>query len=156
MATNDALKCVRPNRLLQKIMQNQKLFGDMTLLLGGYFRRTLPVVPHGRRSDIVEASIKFHHNWKSFKLLELKSNVRSVDTLFSEWLLKIGDGSLTNMHGLPDYIIEIPSEMIFKDNGTEKTPCESLIREIFGNKLCSGDVSKFCKRCNPLPKKRSC
>src|SRR5690348_14880314 len=124
MTPSDALRCV--NKLLQDIMQNEKPFGGKVLLLGGDFRQILPVVPHGSRSAIVEASIKFNELWNTIHILSLKNNVRSVDPEFSDWLIRVGDGSVTNNYGLSEDIIEIPAQMICSD---------SLITEIFGEKL---------------------
>uniref|UniRef100_A0A8C5PSH2 ATP-dependent DNA helicase n=1 Tax=Leptobrachium leishanense TaxID=445787 RepID=A0A8C5PSH2_9ANUR len=97
MAPSDALRCV--DKLLQELMKNNKPFGGKTIILGGDFRQTLPVVAHGSRSAIVESSIKFNTLWDKFKIIKLQTNVRSVDPEFSSWLIKLGDGKLTNEHG---------------------------------------------------------
>jgi hypothetical protein len=141
MAPSVALKAV--DRLLKEIMKSTKPFGGKVLLLGGDFRQTLPVVPHGSRSAIVEASLKFNALWHKFKILHLNSNVRSVDADFSDWLIKLGNGDLTNDHGLSEDIIEIPDSMICK---------ESLIKEIFGDKLSVVDIGKFSKMAILCPK----
>jgi ATP-dependent DNA helicase PIF1 len=141
MAPSVALKAV--DRLLKEIMKSTKPFGGKVLLLGGDFRQTLPVVPHGSRSAIVEASLKFNAHWQKFKILHLNSNVRSVDADFSDWLIKLGNGDLTNDHGLSEDIIKIPDSMICK---------ESLIKEIFGDKLSVDDIGKFSKMAIICPK----
>jgi hypothetical protein len=141
MAPSLALKAV--DRLLKEIMKCTKPFGGKVLLLGGDFRQTLPVVPHGSRSAIVEASLKFNVMWHKFKILHLNNNVRSNDQEFSDWLIKLGNGDLTNDHGLSEDIIEIPDSMICKD---------SLIKEIFGDKLCIEDIGKFSKMAILCPK----
>src|SRR6267154_1729110 len=132
MAPHNAIACI--NRLLQEIMRNNKPFGGKLIILGGDFRQTLPIVPHGSRSAIIEASIKFHNLWNDFNILKLTSNVRSVDPTFSVWLIKLGNGELTNDKGLPEDIIEIPDHLI----------CEgSLIKEIFGDSLSGQDIDKY-------------
>ena len=141
MALSLALRAV--DKLLIEIMRNNKPFGGKTLLLGGDFRQTLPVVPHGSQSAIVEASIKFNELWHKFKILKLQNNVRSVDPEFSEWLIKLGNGELSNTHGLPDDTIEIPSDLIC--NG-------SLIKEIFGERLTPENVTSFSKMAILCPK----
>jgi hypothetical protein len=141
MAPSEALKAV--DRLLKEIMNNTKPFGGKVLLLGGDFRQTLPVVPHGSRSAIVEASLKFNALWDKFKILQLNNNVRSVDPEFSEWLIKLGNGDLTNDNGLSEDIIEIPDSMICK---------ECLIKEIFGDRLCVEDIGNFSKMAILCPK----
>ena len=94
MAPSTALKAI--NRLLQEIMRHTRTFGGKVLLLGGDFRQILPVVPHGSRAVIVEASIKFADLWEKFQVLCLKNNVRSIDADFSDWLMNFGNGDLTN------------------------------------------------------------
>ncbi|UYV69181.1 hypothetical protein LAZ67_6002683 [Cordylochernes scorpioides] len=85
MAPKDALRCI--NNLLKEIMQNEKPLGGKTIVFGGDFRQTLPVVPHGTQAAI-------------------------VDSKFSAWLLKLRNGELTNDLGLDSDTFEIPSEMV--------------------------------------------
>ena len=141
LAPGIALKAC--DRLLKEIMQNEKPFGGKTLMLGGDFRQCLPVVPHGSRSAIVEASVKFSELWQKFIVVKLKNNVRSVDPDFSNWLIELGDGKLSNTHGLSDDIIEIPASLICHG---------SIIKEIFGEKLSPDDVAKFSKMAILCPK----
>jgi hypothetical protein len=141
MAPNCALKSI--NRLLQDIMQNKNPFGGKVLLLGGDFRQTLPVVPHGSRSAVVEASVKFNQLWKQFQILKITNNVRSNDPEFSDWLIKLGDGNLSNDIGLAEDIIEIPDKHICHG---------SIVKEIFGDKLTPDDVERFSKMAILCPK----
>uniref|UniRef100_A0A8C5WCT2 ATP-dependent DNA helicase n=1 Tax=Leptobrachium leishanense TaxID=445787 RepID=A0A8C5WCT2_9ANUR len=96
MAPSDALRCV--DKLLQELMKNNKPFGGKTIILGGDFRQTLPVVAHGSRSAIIESSIKFHPLWDKFRIIKLKINVRSVDPEFSSWLI-ILDSIVKEIYG---------------------------------------------------------
>uniref|UniRef100_A0A8C5R4S8 ATP-dependent DNA helicase n=1 Tax=Leptobrachium leishanense TaxID=445787 RepID=A0A8C5R4S8_9ANUR len=114
MAPSDAFRCV--DKLLQELMKNNKPFGGKTIILRGDLRQTLPVVAHGSRSAIVESSIKFNTLWDKFKIIKLQTNVRSVDPEFSSWLIKLGDGKLTNKHGFQKDIFQIPPKMIYKEN----------------------------------------
>jgi len=141
MAPGIALKAC--DRLLKELMQNQEPYGGKTLMLGGDFRQQLSVVPHGSQSAIVEASIKFNEYWQKFNVIKLKNNVRTVDTDFSNWLIQLGDGKLSNTHGLPDDIIEIPTSLICT---------HSIIKEIFGERLSPHDVARFSKTAILCPK----
>lgn len=141
MAPSAALKAI--NRLLQEIMQNTRTFGGKVLLLGGDFRQILPVVPHGSRAAIVEASIKSDDLWEKFQVLRLKNNVRSVDADFSDWLMNLGNGELTNNHGLSEDTIPIPDDLICKDD---------IIKEIFGDQLAIENVAQFSKKAILCPK----
>src|SRR5258705_12195656 len=130
MASKFALQVV--NSLLQEIMQTDVLFGGKTFLLGGNFRQTLSVVPHGSRSVIVESSIKFFTCWDAFHLLRLHQNIRSVEPAYSDWILKMGNGEMLDSDGLPQDVIEIPKEII----------ATSIVEEIFGISLESFDTTK--------------
>jgi len=73
----------------------------------------------------------------------LHSNVRFTDKQFSDWLIKLGDGNLTNDNGLQEDIIEIPSTLICN---------ESLTSEIFGENLNAESVSSFATKAILCPK----
>ncbi|GKE44063.1 ATP-dependent DNA helicase PIF1-like protein, partial [Tanacetum coccineum] len=49
--------------------KQDKLFGGVTVLLGGYFRQILPVIPKGKRAYIVHACINRLELWKHCKVL---------------------------------------------------------------------------------------
>ncbi|CAN1825641.1 hypothetical protein LINPERHAP1_LOCUS31239 [Linum perenne] len=51
-------------------------FGGKTVLLGGDFRQTLPVVPKGSREDNINASLPRSYLWNSCTLLHLQVNMR--------------------------------------------------------------------------------
>lgn len=137
MAPKYALAAV--DRLLKEIMQNDVPFGGKVLLLGGDFRQTLPVVVHGSQSAIVESCIKYSTHWNLFTKLPLTENVRSVDSSYSQWLLKLGSGERLNSSDfLPADMVEIPEEMI------SKSP---IAEEIFGTQLPKfEDVMKVSNR----------
>lgn len=67
------------------------------------------VAKHSDRTKIVEANIKFHPMWRKFKNSVIKSNVRSVDQSFSEWLLPIGHGELDKTNGLSEEMKAVPT-----------------------------------------------
>uniref|UniRef100_A0A8C5M9U6 ATP-dependent DNA helicase n=1 Tax=Leptobrachium leishanense TaxID=445787 RepID=A0A8C5M9U6_9ANUR len=103
----NALRCV--DKLLQELMKNNKPFGGKTIILGGDFRQTLPVVAHGSRSAIVESSIKFNSLWDKFKIIKLQTNVRSVDPEFSSWLINL---EIYGDHLQPDHISQFEKTAI--------------------------------------------
>jgi hypothetical protein len=141
MAPSVALTAV--DKLLQEVMTSTKPFGNKVLLLGGDFRQTLPVVPHGSQSAIVESSIKSNPLWGKFTVLKLQTNVRSVDPEFSDWLIRLGNGELTNDQGLPEDTIEIPQTLLCDGN---------LIIEIFGETMTPADAPRFAKMAILCPK----
>ncbi|ELP91476.1 hypothetical protein EIN_143760 [Entamoeba invadens IP1] len=90
-----------PKRMLQCIdtflrnVGNKKLpFGGKVVIVGGDFRQTLPVVPHGSKNDIVKTCVKMAPVWRRFEKLELRENMRSVGQKeFNHWLLEVGNGN---------------------------------------------------------------
>jgi hypothetical protein len=78
------------DRTLRDILRNKnensskKPFGGMTVVLGGDFRQILPVLPKGKRHNIVGASIKRSYLWQHFKILKLTENMRLISMTDSE------------------------------------------------------------------------
>ena len=69
-------------------------FGGKTVLLGGDFRQILSVIPHGKRPDMVLASISKYYLWKMARVFSLFINIRlrQEDKDFAKWILEVGDG----------------------------------------------------------------
>jgi len=90
MSKNDPLNEFRP-------------FGGMTVVLGGDFRKILPIVRKGTRQDIVDALINSLKIWAYCIVLRLTVNMRlgasSVPAEqeeianFGKWILSFGDGN---------------------------------------------------------------
>ncbi|GKA71970.1 ATP-dependent DNA helicase PIF1-like protein [Tanacetum coccineum] len=85
--------------------KRNKIFGGVTVLLGGDFRQILPVIPKGKRNEIVQACINRSELWKSCKVYTLSRSMRvneysttgEIDTRkqqFNKWVLDVGDGNL--------------------------------------------------------------
>jgi len=82
-----------------------KQFGGMTVVLGGDFRQTLLVIPHGRKHQVLNASITRSYLSQQCKVLQLTENMRltcppladfeSVELdKFAQWLLYIGNATV--------------------------------------------------------------
>ncbi|GKB25186.1 ATP-dependent DNA helicase PIF1-like protein [Tanacetum coccineum] len=56
--------------------KRNKIFGGMMILLGGDFKQILPVIPKGKREDIVQACINCLELWKHCKVSTLKRSMR--------------------------------------------------------------------------------
>lgn len=98
------------------------LFGGKTIVLGGDFRQTLPV--------IIASSIASSHLWSQFRLMTLKENMRlfrsglsleeqSLAQSFASWLLDVGDGNIGEIdeEGNRDTAwVEIPERYCIKDD----------------------------------------
>ena len=100
------------DRLLQDIHGNKSVMGGVTVVLGGDFRQTLPVVPRGTKADELSASLKASPLWKKVRKLKLTINMRvhlfgdNSAEEFAKKLLSIGNGQLfwngeLKMHQVP-------------------------------------------------------
>ncbi|PIA65100.1 hypothetical protein AQUCO_00100527v1 [Aquilegia coerulea] len=96
------------DRTLRDIREINEPFGGVTVVLGGDFKQTLPVITKGTRQEIVRACLTKSHLWSGVRLLTLVKNMRlnSNDTenvKFADYLIEIG----TN----PKEDVELPSEI---------------------------------------------
>ncbi|KAJ3685199.1 hypothetical protein LUZ61_014363 [Rhynchospora tenuis] len=119
-------------------------FGGMTIVLGGDFRQTLPVVAHGTRHDTITASIVHSYLWDRFIVLRLTQNMRlmrcdgnPIETAriaeFATWLLAVGDGQVPALalHGSTELEwIRIPDRFLIQHNGDEQ---QAIINAVYGD-----------------------
>ena len=71
--------CVSINRQnnAKKIRKKYSLpFGGLAVLLAGDWRQILPVVRHGSRHDIVDATLKSSYLWQIVTRLQLTQKMR--------------------------------------------------------------------------------
>jgi ATP-dependent DNA helicase PIF1 len=80
---------------LRDILDKEDLpFGGMTVVFGGDFRQTLPVVRKGSRAQIVDASLCRSYLWELMQHLRLEHNMRAQkDPEFAEFLLRVTGGT---------------------------------------------------------------
>ncbi|XP_071688688.1 uncharacterized protein [Rutidosis leptorrhynchoides] len=119
-----------------------KLFGGMPILLGGDFRKILPVIPKGKRQDIIQACINRSDLWQHCQLHTL-SRIMHVNEYnsdghhdtrkhaFNKWVLDVGEGKVQarrkDGEDEPTWI-KIPDEYIVI---SEKSPIETIVDTIF-------------------------
>ncbi|XP_067929167.1 uncharacterized protein [Watersipora subatra] len=88
------------NLTLKDLHENNRLFGEVTLLLSEDFRQTLPVIQRSTPADEINACIKSLFLWLSVVQLHLTRNMRAVilgnktSAHFAAGLLRIGEGRL--------------------------------------------------------------
>ncbi|HEV7738154.1 MAG TPA: AAA family ATPase [Chlamydiales bacterium] len=117
------------DRTLRDLRQEPDIcFGGIPVAWGGDFQQTLPVVPKGRKEDIVAACLQKSYLWQQVKVLHLTENMRvernnPESIIFAQWLLDVGSGK-----DLPiDHKMAIPPHML-----TPQT-VDELINEIYPN-----------------------
>ena len=82
---------------LHDLFGKEMPFGGITVLFGGDFRQTLPVVPKGMHQQIVAASLCRSYLWNDIQVHFLTRNMcldQSDDSVrHAAWLLEIGAGT---------------------------------------------------------------
>nr|XP_043624130.1 uncharacterized protein LOC122595729 [Erigeron canadensis] len=122
----DILRSTQPN-------SEHQVFGGKVILFGGDFRQILPVIPHGSRSNIVNASLNSSYIWQHCKVLKLTVNMRlriggdqtnvQEITEFADWILQLGEGLLGDSND-GEVDIQIPDNLLILDS---VNPLSSLI-----------------------------
>lgn len=114
------------NRTLQDVRNSQKLFGGLSIVFGGDFQQTLPVIVKGSRPQIVGACLQRSAIWKELAMLKLKINMRLGQDLaernFAQWQLDVGHGKLTD----DDFTITLPEYFKCAEN-----KLDSLVETIY-------------------------
>ncbi|KAK9070526.1 hypothetical protein SSX86_010928 [Deinandra increscens subsp. villosa] len=126
MAKRQAIEAV--SRTLQDIIGVRLPFGGKIMVIGGDFRQVLPVVKRGTRAQIVDASLRMSPIWSLTRVMRLTINMRALnDPLFSDFLLRVGDGTEESIEGS---FIRIPDSMTIPSTIRENSMKE-LIDAIF-------------------------
>jgi hypothetical protein len=125
------LECL--DRTLRDLLNVDADFGGITMLFGGDFRQTLPVVPHGSREQIVGATFCRSRIWPKLRIFHLKRNMRlgqdPASDEFARWLLEIGAGKGTAADGT----VTLPIRMRCPNNDVR-----SLINALYSPILLPG------------------
>ncbi len=127
------------DRTLRDLLNCDKIFGGIPLLLCGDFQQILPVVPRGSRAQIVEKSLKSSPLWSDITVLTLTKNMRvhlrmdsSSQTeearLFNQFLFRVGHGIEPVHKDRGTDVIQIPSQYV----STAETRIE-FFQEIYPN-----------------------
>ena len=108
-------------RLLRDVMQNKLPWGGKVIVFGGDPRQTPPVVTKGKRGETVAASFKSCPLYSTVEEFMLTKNMRVQDEAFCEWILKIGNGTISS--NVNDQWVNIPDvhKVKTKLNLIEKT-----------------------------------
>uniref|UniRef100_A0A0D3D610 ATP-dependent DNA helicase n=1 Tax=Brassica oleracea var. oleracea TaxID=109376 RepID=A0A0D3D610_BRAOL len=112
-----------------------KPFGGKTVLLGGDFRQTLPIISQGTRQDCVAASINRSYLREFVQMFVLSQNMRihKTEVEFAKWILFVGDGTATkdNSKGInysyEDHIYVDDSLMLI----TDKEHISALAKHVY-------------------------
>nr|XP_051207578.1 uncharacterized protein LOC127323481 [Lolium perenne] len=116
------------DRSLQDIMECPLPFGGKVVIFGGDFRQVLPVVTSGTRAQITDATLLRSYLWEKTRKIRLTRNMRAqADPWFSEYLLKIGNGTEET---IGDDYVRLPDDIVIRYTEDEKA-INTLIENVF-------------------------
>ena len=138
-------------------------FGGITVVLGGDFRQTLPVIQNSTKQQILKACIVNSYLWRKCTVLQLTENMR-LDSrslspsdreelrMFAEWLLRVGSGiePYIQIQNEPNYI-KIPQSLLLPQ---ECRDLDGLISFVYpsGSDPANNNSSYFCDRAILTPR----
>ena len=112
--------------------------------MGGDFRQVLPVVTHGNRAQIVQATLNRSYLWKNVQIKKLHQNMRvkllmdqgdiasaQEQQEFANWLQRIGEGTEQIYEIEGNNCIHIPDDLCI--GCKEKDELDVLIQEVYGD-----------------------
>jgi len=87
-------------------------FGGITMVFGGDFCQTLPMMPKRTHQQVVAVSLCRGNLWRYIKFLHLRQNMylghSEANNQHAQWLLEIGAGSTMNNNEM----IQVPQSMV--------------------------------------------
>ena len=136
------------DRILQDMRGNNSLFGGMTLLMAGDWRQILPVVRHGSRPQIVNATLKSSYLWNHVRLFSLTRNMRVVlsgeSTAYLDYLLSVGNGQKNVRKEIGNFTMALPEEITVSNE-------QDLPNFVFNNSRFGTDPEWLASRCIICP-----
>lgn len=110
------------------------------MVFGGDFRQVLPVVRHGTRTQITDATLQRSHLWEGIRKIRLNRNMRAQSNpWFSDFLLRVGNGMEKTIGN--DYI-RLPDDIVIPF--TDKEAClDMLIDGVFPSLQSNGMSSSY-------------
>ncbi|CAN1186335.1 ATP-dependent DNA helicase PIF1 [Linum perenne] len=114
-------------------------FGGITVVFGGDFRQTLPIIPKATRTEIVNSSIKRSYLWDGMEVIKLCQNMRlhregctsceaNEIQSFSSWIVSIGDGVSSTVYG--DAEVSIPLDIMVEQN---EDPVADIVQAVYSD-----------------------
>jgi hypothetical protein len=118
------------DRTLRDIRSVDRPFGGITVVFGGDFRQTLPVVRRAARPEIVSHTLRRSSLWEQLKVLRLRRNMRVDDDVeaqeYARWLLEVGEGKSGDSVDIPATMrtgtIDSLIDAIYTDVTTDHAP----------------------------------
>ncbi|CAN6372728.1 unnamed protein product [Urochloa humidicola] len=134
-----------------------KQFGGITVVLGGDFRQTLPVLPNAKKHQVLAASITRSPLWSQCIVMKLTENMRLQSPSlsdsqrehlkqFADWLLQVGEGKVPNSSPADQHDaswIDIPQYLLLPPESRNLT---GLISFVYDTSTKVDQASYLCER----------
>ena len=153
------------DRTLQDLNENDEIFGGKSVIFGGDWRQTLPIVPRSSEARQMSMCLKSSHVWEYVKLFNLTKNIRvqsssdnpEMNDRVEQWkhqLLEIGNGTYPQDDNGD---ISLPESMcVTTEFDDESSMQESAINEIYGDIIVyHNDMDWMCSRAILRPHMKS-
>ena len=116
MASKNILNAI--DRTLRDILDDTQPFGGLKIIFCGDFRQLLPVKKFASPTQIISECCKYSSIWKHVKLYRLTKNMRTSDSVWSKFILRVGNGDENDLDDnitLPDtcLIVKTIEELIY-------------------------------------------
>ncbi|XP_023641902.1 uncharacterized protein LOC17891499 [Capsella rubella] len=119
---------------------HNRVFAGKVVVFGGDFRQILPVINGAGRAEILLAALSSSNLWDRCKVLKLTKNMCLLQSNisqnkakdiqdFSDWLLDVGDGKISEPND-GDALIDIPKDFLITE---ANSPIEDIYTEIYGD-----------------------
>jgi hypothetical protein len=114
------------DRTLRDLMENDVSFGGKVVVVVGDFKQVPPVVQHGSRNQIIQASLKKSYLWKYMRVLKLKLNMRVLMSTGDEANEQAEFANFLHLIGTGQYAtddlgnIDLPSDLIQNSDNLPK------------------------------------
>lgn len=109
MCSNQLIECL--DKDLRDITKNDRLmFGGITVIFGGDFRQTLPVVKYGTPADSYLPQKMESLGFRRAQAASQNMRAAPGEQAFANYLLRLGDGDIPVIDG--KYLIEVPNECV--------------------------------------------
>ena len=117
MAKTETIEAV--HCLLTDIMESDVPFGGKTIIFGGDFRQTLPIIEQLGESDSIKSTVLYSHLWSHMRKQRLATNMRAaLDPAFSAFFIRVGeDVEPVDEHGQ----MSLPPHMVISYHNKEES-----------------------------------
>jgi hypothetical protein len=113
------------DRTLRKLIHNNLPFGGKIVVFGGDFRQVLPVIPQGKREQVLDVVLHRSPLWPYVKVYNLTINERvlrqgNTDAArsFCKYLLKIGEDKIPHHDDINPESIKIEQKYVYEQDLT--------------------------------------